>query len=87
MIKVGHKFICNEEHNIYENTKLYHTFYVGEMVEIVKIRRFIEEYPVGCKTSLRSDVFYLNIDEILNENFLTIAEWRDKQINSILDDE
>lgn len=86
MIKVGHKFICNKEHNIYENTKLYHVFGKDEIVEVVEIRDYREQYTLGCKTSLRSDVLYLDIEEILNEKFLTIAEWRDQQINSILDD-
>ena len=88
MIKVGDKFICIKVHNIYShnNTKIYHPFEEGEAVEIVQDRLTLE-YTLGCKTSLRFDIFWLDVEELLNENFLSIAEWRNKQIDSILEDE
>ena len=81
IIKEGQKLIALHDTNILgELGEVISHFNEGDIITITNIYNndvypyFIESIPIS-----------LNKTEIIT-NFITMAEWRDKQINSILDD-
>lgn len=97
MIKVGDKVVCIKDYSYKHSDTLTNSYKSGKLYEILKIYENIngvyisadlssEEYHyVGVWFSMKSNK-YTDFDDF-DDYFLTIAEWRDKQINSILDDE
>ena len=82
MIKIGQKWITLHDTDIIGDVgELIHKFKQGDIITITNIDTN-EVYPYYTDTV---DNMPLNKGEIIN-NFITLAEWRDKQINSILDD-
>ena len=82
MIKIGQKWIALCDTDILgETNEVIHQFHIGDIITITNIDNN-EVYPYYTDIE---DYLPLNKPEIIN-NFITLAEWRDKQINSILDD-
>ena len=96
MIKVGDKVICISEVslNIYNQER--RSFKIGEVCEVVKYAENTFEYVKDAKyVQLRgnTDSLFFYLDKPIrqwknfSDHFITMAEWREQQINSILDDE
>jgi hypothetical protein len=87
MIKVGTKVFCIEDVFFPNSNKKY--FANGSQYEIKNVS--IDEYTNNYYVDIYGCYFYLEDKnrsyKKFSEHFITIAEWRDKQINKILEDE
>ena len=92
-IKVGQKWICIKDYDLLDiiDNKIQKTFKINEQVIIKDIFRYEEIgymnkedcYPIGLDITspyMRN----LKIKELI-DNFILLAEYRDKQINEILE--
>jgi len=68
------KWVCIKETTLY-NVGSENLLKVGSIIEVF----------YSTMIFFNKELSYLN-DGDLERNFITLAEWRDKQINSILDD-
>ena len=68
------KWICIEETTAY-NVRSQKTLKIGSIIEVM--------FPTMI--FIDKELSYLEQGD-LEKNFITLADWRDKQINSILDD-
>ena len=91
-IKKGDKVICIKDY-IFEGKYTIKSYSIGKQYEIVKVENDGESYYVEADMSIHDDLncglrFYYE-KEIGNSKcfknfFVTLAEWRDRQIDSIL---
>lgn len=97
MIKIGDKVICVKEYIIYTcNTRIRifkHTYEENKIYEVVKISKnecsaCISEENGGIWFNITEDSLYLRHSNLkkFSDYFLTLAELREKQIKTVLND-
>ena len=82
MIKEGDKFICKENWDALECNRLYHSFKIGDIITITFIKSE-GDYRLECNANGKE--LYLKHEEA-ERYFSSSAEYREKQIKSVLDD-
>jgi hypothetical protein len=75
MINKGDKVIC---------TSFVKGLTIGKAYTILEIGYLPNKHELGLAIQVINDCAWKSIGSI--KNFITIAEWREQQINSILDD-
>jgi hypothetical protein len=94
--KVGDKLVCIKEHN-YESSYGTHKHLKGNIYEVLNLRKidkliYIKTEEKYAKFPFSEGIWFtlggknFSARKKVSEYFISIAEWRDKQINSILDD-
>lgn len=80
MYKVGDKFIC-----VVDNE--YNNYVIGDIIQIVGEAKYLSSLCVSY------DCIYVNeevretfFDDEIQEYFITLAEWREQQIKSVIDE-
>jgi hypothetical protein len=97
MIKAGDKVVCMQEHIFYRGggTDMPLTHKQGKCYEVFKYDTSDETVYINAEEQYAPDVhgLWFNLNHcnngdrsFLRNYFITLAEWRDKQINSILDE-
>jgi hypothetical protein len=96
MIKVGDKVICIEDYSCQGSyvDQITHSYKIGKRYEIIKI----EDEMIYILADLnKEDAIFIGVwfricddklfgFDVFHDYFITLAEWREQQINSILDD-
>jgi len=95
MIKQGDKVVCMHEHIFYRGggTSTPITHKKGNFYDVCKYDSFDKTVYIGAEEQYSSDVnglwfnLYNSHDrDCFYDYFITLAEWRDKQIDSVLDE-
>jgi hypothetical protein len=95
MIKTGDKVVCIKDAEYYldeHNPDITEILYKYGEIYTIRVANFNDIFYINVKRNDKDSntSFYLEepIDEWnkFSDYFITLAEWRDKQINSILDE-
>ena len=81
----GDKVLCIE--NIFSVRTGKQRFHSGRWYEIVRYERFNSEDRIYLYPDDGDDACVVTFDQERIKKFLTLAEWRDLQIDKILEDE
>lgn len=91
MIEIGQKFICVKYCYVYSDNKGDDGYNEGDIIEIKKRPVYISDfdYYYSClflnRKSSDSRLILIEEEEIKNY-FMPLAEWREIQIKSVIDD-
>ena len=86
-LKVGDKIICNKSYSVkveYERIIEYNTGDVYTLTIIYELDKWYP-YPIHGKNSI--DMEHGFSTKELETNWITLAEWREQQIDKILEDD
>ena len=80
-LKIGDKVVCIKNITITDDRKwIKNTIYT-----ITKKSNVYDEFYIACFANIGA--WFNEYEFLYAEHFITLAEWRDKQINEILKDE
>jgi hypothetical protein len=93
MIKQGDKVLCikdfiSKDEKSYIKGNLYEVVMIHNLhLRIVTIQNYVEKTPTGTSTQI--NFFSIGHSSMNNfyEYFITLAEWRNQQIDKILEDD
>jgi hypothetical protein len=82
-IKIGQKWIATSDNYLFDNKGgIEYQIYEGTIITIIDMIGVVGHPYITNFMDMRIGLSY---KEVIN-NFILLAEWRDKQINSILND-
>ena len=85
-ITIGQKWVTFQDVLIYDGFgDVVHGFKNGDIITIVNIQLELP-YPFGTNTQFSNDMLVPLTKAEIIDNFMLLAEWRELQINSILND-
>jgi predicted glycosyltransferase involved in capsule biosynthesis len=79
MYKVGDKLVCIKENCTVTSHK------IGDIIQITKEPRYISSFISYMSSYLNKNATEMFFDDELHECFITLAEWREQLIKSVID--